>query len=104
MPYVITASWRARPGEGENVERLLREVLAAKLGKQRKTGEVLAYDLMTYDTQPAARTGAEGEFVQAPRLDNLASCHAGIRALLDVAAASAADRIAATRAVVLYDH
>jgi len=90
--------------EKTGLERLLREVLTAKRGRQQKAGEVLAYDLMTYDTQPAARAGAEGEFILAPRLDNLASCHAGLCALLAAGATSASDRIAATRALVLYDH
>jgi aspartyl aminopeptidase len=46
--------------------------------------------------------GARGEFVQAARLDNLASCHAAVSALL--AAAEVADNPAFTRVVVLYDH
>ena len=92
--------------ERENLAALLREALAARRGKakrdkQQKVGEILAYDLMAYDTQPAARAGAAGEFILAPRLDNLASCHAGLRALL---ASGEAGRTAATRAVVFYDH
>ncbi len=92
--------------ERENLAALLREALAGRRAKPRRTrgpkgGEILAYDLMAYDTQPAAQAGAAREFVLAPRLDNLASCHAGLRALL---AAGEAGRSAATRAVVLYDH
>ena len=61
--------------------------------------EVLAFDLMTYDVQSAAVTGAEGEFISASRLDNLASCHAAVTALADC------DSLAEfTRVVVLYDH
>ena len=63
--------------------------------------DVLGFDLMTYDVQPAAVTGARGEFVSSPRLDNLASCHAAITALVD---AVGRDLGAATRMVVLYDH
>jgi aspartyl aminopeptidase len=62
--------------------------------------DVLAFDLMTYDTQPAALGGARGELVFAPRLDNLASCHAGASALLG----SAFRAPAHTRVLVLYDH
>jgi aspartyl aminopeptidase len=92
--------------ERENLAALLREALAGRGGKPKRTktpkgGEILAYDLMAYDTQPASRAGAAREFVLAPRLDNLASCHAGLRALL---AAGEAGRGAATRAVVFYDH
>lgn len=87
-----------------NLASLLGKALAAKRGKKQKAGEILAYDLMAYDTQPAARAGAEGEFILAPRLDNLASCHAGLCALVAVGATAAAGRVPATRAVVFYDH
>jgi len=62
---------------------------------------LLAFDLMTYDTQPSSVTGARGEFVCAPRLDNLASCHAAVTALVE---APGAPLPACTRALVLYDH
>ncbi len=92
--------------ERENLAALLREALAAGRGKakrdkQHKVGEILAYDLMAYDTQPAARAGAAREFILASRLDNLASCHAGLQALL---ASGETGRAAVTRAVVFYDH
>ena len=65
------------------------------------TERVLAFDLMAYDTQTSGVSGARGEFIHAPRLDNLASCHAGITALLR----AGEERLAAfTRVVVLYDH
>jgi len=102
--------------ERENLASLLREALAARRAKAKrgtsqsspssqsshKGGEILAYDLMAYDTQPAARAGAARELILASRLDNLASCHAGLRALL--ASGEGAGRIAATRAIVFYDH
>ncbi len=62
---------------------------------------IQAYDLMTYDVQPSALAGLDEAFIQAPRLDNLASCHAGLCALLDSAAEGASD---ATRGIVFYDH
>jgi aspartyl aminopeptidase len=61
---------------------------------------VLAFDLMLYDPQPATVSGLRGEFIQAPRLDNLASCHAAITALL----ASAEPAPPHAGVVVLYDH
>jgi len=62
---------------------------------------VLAFDLMAYDTQASGISGSRGEFIHAPRLDNLASCHAGVTALLG---ARSNDASAFTRVLVLYDH
>jgi aspartyl aminopeptidase len=56
---------------------------------------------MAYDTQPSGVSGARGEFIHAPRLDNLASCHAGLTALRR----AGEERLPRfTRVVVLYDH
>lgn len=44
-------------------------------------GDIVGHDLSLYDVTPAALGGARGEFVFAARLDNLASCHAGVAAL-----------------------
>jgi aspartyl aminopeptidase len=83
----------------------LPELIASELraqGVADATAEaVLAFDLMTYDVQPSVVSGARGEFVQAARLDNLASCHAGLSALLRAAEGGLVD---ATRAIALYDH
>lgn len=55
-----------------------------------KPAEILSSDLSLYDMTPAAFGGSGGELIFAPRLDNLASCHAGLLALLD--AKTGADR------------
>jgi aspartyl aminopeptidase len=83
----------------------LRDLVTIELRAQGisefPTEKVLAFDLMAYDTQPSGVSGARGEFIHAPRLDNLASCHAGLTALLK----SGEDRLPRfTRVVVLYDH
>jgi len=44
--------------------------------------DVLAFDLMTHDLTPSRRIGRERDLVSAPRLDNLATSYAGVRALL----------------------
>lgn len=62
--------------------------------------DVVAFELMLYDTQRAAISGAEGEFIHAARIDNLASCHAGLSALLGQA--DTATPFA--RAVAFWDH
>jgi aspartyl aminopeptidase len=83
----------------------LRDLVALELRAQGisefPTEKVLAFDLMAYDTQPSGVSGVRGEFIHAPRLDNLASCHAGLSALL----AAGDDRLPPfTRVLVLYDH
>jgi aspartyl aminopeptidase len=83
----------------------LAELVAIELQAQGAgdvdAADVLAFDLMAYDCQPAGLSGARGEFIHAPRLDNLASCHAGTSALL---AAGEAGLAPFTRVLVLYDH
>lgn len=75
----------------------IKTLLARKIGVDAK--DILSFDLSLYDTQKASRAGIHGEFVQSARLDNLASCHAAVTALV-----STAGKRARTRGVVLYDH
>jgi aspartyl aminopeptidase len=80
----------------------VRELLAAELGRTgeaAKPERILSWDLSLYDCQPGVLSGPNQEFVQAARLDNLASCHAAIEALRDAPAEHPA-----TRAAVLFDH
>jgi len=44
---------------------------------------ILSWDLAVYDTQKGAFWGANSEFYADSQLDNLASCHAALQALLD---------------------
>ncbi len=60
--------------------------------------DVVGHVLVLADTQPAARAGADGTWVAAPRLDNLGCSHAGLLALL---AAPAGER---TQVLVANDH
>lgn len=62
--------------------------------------EIAAHELMFFDLAPSTLSGLNDEFIHAPRLDNLASCHAALGALLR----SADTPLAATRAIVLYDN
>jgi aspartyl aminopeptidase len=78
---------------------LLGECLRGTASSGARTEDVLGFDLCLYDTQRAAFAGSNNEFIFSSRLDNLASCHAALSALL--AAPSGLD---ATRLVVLYDH
>jgi len=62
----------------------LVEALAAVAGVD--AADVLGHDLVLADTQPAGRTGSDGTWVAAPRLDDLGCCHSGLTALLEVEA------------------
>lgn len=64
-----------------------------------RSADVLGFELMTHDLAPSALTGAEGEFVSAPRLDNQGTCFSGLQALL---AAEPVDGVVPVLA--LFDH
>ena len=64
-----------------------------------RSSEIVSFDLCLYDVTPACLGGESSELIFAPRLDNLASCHAALTALL-----AAGSTAAATRVVALYDH
>ncbi len=65
--------------------RDFRELLAEQLVREHgiSADAVLDYELSFYDTQQAAVIGLEQDFIAGARLDNLLSCYAGLRALLD---------------------
>ena len=44
--------------------------------------KVLDYEISLYDTQPAALTGLNDDFISSARLDNLLSCYVGLTSLL----------------------
>lgn len=83
----------------------VRELLATELRAGDRADvsadRILSFDLMTYDTQRSGVLGSRGEFISAPRLDNLASSHAALTALLRACEKGPAPF---SRAVVLYDH
>jgi aspartyl aminopeptidase len=93
---VPVAGLEGAPPLGEWLAEELRAQGIARVGAD----QILAFDLMLYDLQPAALGGIDRSFILAPRLDNLASCHAALVALL-----AAQDELPEwTRGIVLYDH
>lgn len=72
------------------------EHLAAALGVN--ANEILNYELNVFDTQQGTFWGAEQEFIANSQLDNLASCHAALTALL------ASDKPDATVITAFFDH
>ena len=80
----LTPVW----GLGPVVQGDLLRFVATESGL--RFGDVLGWDLMTYDVQPPSYLGREEELVAAGRLDNLLSFHAGLVALITAAEAGPA--------------
>ena len=85
---------------GDDGDDPLRELLAAELDVA--PGDVLTFDLMLYDLQPPTVAGSRNEFVHSARLDNLASTHAGLEAL--VASLRDDEPPATTNVLAMFDH
>jgi aspartyl aminopeptidase len=87
----VNAVW----GVGDAAESFL-DYVAGRAGVA--AADVLAADLMTHDLTPSTVIGADASLLSAPRLDNQASCYAGVEALL------AAEPRGFLPVVVLFDH
>ncbi|HJR88670.1 MAG TPA: M18 family aminopeptidase [Aeromicrobium sp.] len=73
----LNAIWSVDPQE------FLPSVAA---GSGVDASDVLGFELMAFDLQPSAHSGARREFVSAPRLDNQVSCFSGLEAFVRSAA------------------
>jgi aspartyl aminopeptidase len=62
---------------------------------------ILSWDLAVYDTQKGAFWGANQEFYTDSQIDNLASCHAALQALLDKTVLESAQ---STLVCAFFDH
>lgn len=77
-----------------------RAWLADRIGVDER--DVLAWDVMTHDLTPPTVLGVDGTMYAAGRLDDLLSCHAAVRALVDgLDSTRAADTVPV---VALFDH
>ncbi len=85
--------------ESGGFAELLAEGLSTTAASGAGIEDVFGFDLCLYDTQRAAFAGSKHEFLFASRLDNLASCHAALHALL-----GASPDPEATRVIAIYDH
>ena len=63
--------------------------------------QIRSWDLAVYDTQKGIFWGANQEFYANSQIDNLASCHAGLRAILDEAIL---DQAESTLVCAFFDH
>lgn len=82
--------------EDSNADGSFRSIIAGKL--DAPAADILTWELAVYDTQKGSLWGADEEFIAAGRLDNLASCHAAVTALL------ACGSPAATCVCAFFDH
>ncbi len=73
--------------------------LADQLGIKSKN-DIASFELMFHVLEKPSFGGMNQEFIFAPRLDNLSSCHAGLVSLI----AGAKDEAKATRMLALWDH
>jgi aspartyl aminopeptidase len=64
------------------------------------TARILSWDLAIYDTQQGVIWGSQQEFISDSQLDNLASCHAAMQALLDESSLNGEN----TLVCALFDH
>ncbi len=83
-------------GDGPGEDGRFHALLAAQLAVA--PADILSWELCVCDTQPGAFWGAGQAFVADSQLDNLASCHAGLSALLGVESA------ATTNVCAFFDH
>lgn len=61
--------------------------------------DVLGFDLMTHDITPSRLVGVDDDLVSAPRLDNQATCYAGLEGFLAAPAGAGVVPV-----LVLFDH
>lgn len=69
-------------GDDQDDDGRLHALLAEQLSVE--PADILGWELGVCDTQPGSFWGAGQAFIAASRLDNLASCHAGLSALLAI--------------------
>ena len=82
--------------EGEDAEVRFRKLLSDAAGAD--AADILSFDLVAFDMQKGCLWGAEEEFIADSQLDNLASTHAALSALIDT------EEPKATCMVALFDH
>ncbi len=78
----------------------LHDLIAEDLGIERS--KIAGSDLMLYDVVPPTTGGRDNELIFSGRLDNLAMCHAAIKAL--DAAATRASSLDLVPVAALFDH
>lgn len=91
LPLIFAQS---KDGQAAEQQFLSHLALAAKV----KPADLLSFELNVFDTQKGSFWGAELAFIANSQLDNLASCHAALTAILAV------EKPNATTVCALFDH
>ena len=91
LPPIFTLKKKSSPDE------ILKKMISREL--KCKPTNILGMELSLYDTQPGTLAGPEREFIFSGRLDNLASCHSALHALVE-----STKKETATRVIAFYDH
>ena len=86
--------------EGEKPEGWLTRLVAAKLNVKEE--DILDFDLSLYDTTPALKVGAWGDFITSGRIDDLSMAHAAVTSLINAKKESSPSRY--TRIVAIFDN
>lgn len=84
-------------GSNDEASAALNALLAQAAGSQ----DIVSHGLSLYDIAPSAIGGGDNELLFAARLDNLASCHAGLSALIAAAERGPEQTISA---LACFDH
>ncbi|MGB3829169.1 MAG: M18 family aminopeptidase, partial [Ornithinimicrobium sp.] len=66
--------------------------------------DLLAWEAMTHDLTPARVIGRDADLVASARLDNQATCHAAVRALVAASKSDTGTALGTTPLIVLFDH
>ena len=93
LPLIISAI-----AEEQLSENFLSEQLESASGIEAE--QILSWELNVYDTQKGSFWGNEQQFYANSQLDNLASCHAGLQALLNESALQSGN----TLVCAFFDH
>lgn len=88
--------WGLGPGEDGTVA----SYVAGQIGVGAE--QIVAWDLMAFDTHAPAIVGRDSDMIASARIDNLFSTFCGVRALVE--AADALDLTSNIPVLVLYDH
>ena len=91
LPLLLALKESGHDGDGQ-----FRHYLADALNVDGK--DILTWELNVFDTQRGSLWGPDSEFIADSQLDNLASCHAALSALLSV------NDSEATCMIALFDH